>query len=36
MPQVAMGQAHTLVLVNTDHEATKEKFDELPEFDLDD
>lgn len=36
MPQVAMGVAHSLILVNTEHEATKTKYEKAPEFDLDD
>lgn len=36
MPQVAMGYSHSMILVNTDHEATKEKYDKQPEYDLDD
>lgn len=36
MPQVAMGLAHSMILVNTDHEGTKIKYDKAPEFDLDD
>lgn len=35
IPQVTMGMAHTLLLVNTDNEATQEKFDKAPEFVLD-
>lgn len=36
IPQVAMGMAHSLVLVNTDNEATQEKYSKQPEFVLDD
>lgn len=36
IPQVAMGLSHTLLLVNTDHEATAAKYEKMPEFDLDD
>lgn len=36
IPQVTMGMAHTLLLVNTEHEATNEKYLKMPEFDLDD
>lgn len=36
IPQVAMGFSHTLLLVNTDNEATKEKYDKMPEFTVDD
>lgn len=36
MPQVAMGLSHSLVLVNTDDEATLAKYEKLPEFDVDD
>lgn len=36
MPQVAMGLSHTLLLVNTDNEATQTKYLKQPEFDLDD
>jgi hypothetical protein len=32
--QVTMGYSHTLLLVNTDHEATKEKYDNLNEYEL--
>lgn len=34
IPQVAMGMAHTLLLVNTDNEATQEKYAKQPEFEL--
>lgn len=30
--QVAMGFSHTILLVDTDNEATKSKYDKLPEF----
>lgn len=36
IPQVAMGYSHSLLLVNTDNEATKEKYDKLPLFEVDD
>lgn len=36
IPQVTMGMCHSLLLVNTDHAATKEKYNKQPEFDLDD
>lgn len=36
IPQVTMGMAHTLLLVNTDDEATNTKYEKAPEFDLDD
>lgn len=32
IPQVAMGYSHTMLLVNTDDEKTKEKYDKLNEF----
>ncbi|XP_058059050.1 protein RCC2 [Anopheles bellator] len=32
IPMVALGYSHTLLLVNTEHEKTKEKYDNLPEF----
>lgn len=33
--QVAMGYSHTMLLVNTDDEKTKEKYDKLNEFVVD-
>lgn len=36
IPQVTMGFSHSLLLVNTDHEQTREKYLKQPEFDLDD
>ncbi|CAD7086110.1 unnamed protein product [Hermetia illucens] len=36
IPHVTMGYSHTILLVNTDHELTKEKYDKLPEFDIED
>lgn len=36
IPQVTMGLAHTLLLVNTDNEATDAKYLKQPEFTLDD
>lgn len=36
IPQVTMGLSHTLLLVNTDNEATQTKYDKMPEFDLED
>jgi len=35
IPQVAMGYSHSMLLVNTDDEKTKEKFDKLNEFIVD-
>lgn len=35
IPQVAAGYSHSLLLVNTDNEATKEKYDKLPLFEVD-
>lgn len=35
IPQVAMGYSHTLLLVNTDDEKTKEKYDKLNAFVVD-
>ncbi|CAG9798752.1 unnamed protein product [Chironomus riparius] len=35
IPQVAMGYSHSLLLVNTDDEKTKEKYDKLNEFIVD-
>lgn len=32
IPQVSMGYSHTLLLVNTDHELTKQKYDTFQEF----
>lgn len=36
IPQVTMGLAHTLLLVNTEDAATNEKYLKMPEFTLDD
>lgn len=36
MPQVAMGLSHSMLLVNTDHEATMTKYMKQPEYELDD
>ncbi|XP_054743732.1 protein RCC2 homolog [Anastrepha obliqua] len=36
IPQVAMGYSHTVLLVNTDHESTKQKYEKLPEYTIDD
>lgn len=36
IPQVTMGYSHTVLLVDTDNEATKVKYDKLPEYTLDD
>lgn len=36
IPQVTMGLAHTLLLVNTENEATNAKYLKQPEFTLDD
>lgn len=36
IPQVTMGLAHTLLLVNTEDEATNAKYLKMPEFTLDD
>lgn len=35
IPQIAMGYSHTLMLVNTDDEKTKVKYDKLNEFVVD-
>lgn len=35
IPQVAMGYSHSLLLVNTDDEKTKEKYEKLNEFIVD-
>lgn len=35
IPQVALGYSHTLMLVNTDDEKTKAKYDKLNEFVVD-
>ncbi|KAG5674845.1 hypothetical protein PVAND_004790 [Polypedilum vanderplanki] len=35
IPQVAMGYSHTMLLVNTDDEKTKEKYDKLNQFVVD-
>lgn len=32
IPMVALGYSHSMLLVNTEHEKTKEKYDNLPEF----
>lgn len=36
IPQVTMGYSHTLLLVNTENEATNGKYLKQPEFELDD
>ncbi|XP_059612873.1 protein RCC2 homolog [Phlebotomus argentipes] len=36
IPQVTMGYSHTMLLVNTEHELTREKYEKQPEFDVDD
>ncbi|KAM7351611.1 protein RCC2 isoform 1-T2 [Cochliomyia hominivorax] len=36
IPQVAMGYSHTVLLVDTDNEATQAKYDKLPEYTIDD
>lgn len=36
IPQVTLGMAHSLLLVNTEDEKTREKYLKMPEFDLDD
>lgn len=36
IPQVTMGLAHTMLLVNTENEATNAKYLKMPEFTLDD
>lgn len=36
IPQTTMGYSHSLLLVNTDHELTKEKYEKLQEFTIDD
>jgi alpha-tubulin suppressor-like RCC1 family protein len=35
IPQIAMGYSHTLMLVNTDDEKTKAKYEKLNEFVVD-
>lgn len=35
IPQVSMGYSHTLLLVNVEHEFTKQKYDTFPEFIID-
>lgn len=35
IPQIAMGYSHTMMLVNTDDEKTKIKYDKLNEFVVD-
>lgn len=35
IPQIAMGYSHTMMLVNTDDEKTKVKYDKLNEFVVD-
>lgn len=35
IPQVGMGYSHTVLLVNTDDESTKAKYDKLPEYTID-
>lgn len=34
IPQVSMGYSHTMLLVNTEHESTKQKYDNLQQFTL--
>lgn len=36
IPQVAMGYSHTMVICNTEHELTKEKYDKMPVFSVED
>lgn len=36
IPQVTMGYSHTVILVDDEHEATKAKYDKLPEYTIDD
>lgn len=36
IPQVTMGYSHTVLLVNTEDEATKLKYEKLPEYTIDD
>jgi hypothetical protein len=36
IPQVSMGLSHTMLLVNTENEKTKEKYDKLPVFTVED
>lgn len=36
IPQVTMGFSHSLLLVNTEHDLTKEKYEKLAEFEFDD
>ncbi|XP_037959900.1 protein RCC2 homolog [Teleopsis dalmanni] len=36
IPQVSMGYSHTVLLVNTEHEATKLKYEKMPEYTIDD
>lgn len=36
IPQVTMGYSHTVLLVNTEQEATKLKYEKMPEYTIDD
>lgn len=36
IPQVTMGYSHTVILVDTENEATKAKYEKLPEYTIDD
>ncbi|XP_037731507.1 protein RCC2 homolog [Drosophila subpulchrella] len=36
IPQVTMGYSHTALLVDTSHDATKQKYEKMPEYTIDD
>uniref|UniRef100_A0A1B0G8T0 Uncharacterized protein n=1 Tax=Glossina morsitans morsitans TaxID=37546 RepID=A0A1B0G8T0_GLOMM len=36
IPQVTMGYSHTIILVNTDHDGTKVKYEKMPQYAIDD
>jgi len=36
IPHVTMGYSHTALLVDTSHDATKQKYEKMPEYTIDD
>uniref|UniRef100_A0A1B0BTH3 Protein RCC2 homolog n=1 Tax=Glossina palpalis gambiensis TaxID=67801 RepID=A0A1B0BTH3_9MUSC len=36
IPQVTMGYSHTIILINTDHDGTKVKYEKMPQYAIDD
>lgn len=36
IPQITMGYSHTALLVDTTHEATKQKYEKMPEYTIED